>query len=483
MKLKIMKWASGMLLLTFSLSGVVFADDAELLSLVKGLQSQMKDMQKTINKQNDQIRELQTREPQVQIASGNGEAPVAAPMSDYEFNQRLDAATGGAQKWLKDLKFAGDVRLRYEAFHYGSGNPNETDDRNRFRYRLRFGWEKKFSDDIKIGFGLASGETGTAGTNGLNVDPTSTNSTLDNNFNFKQINIEKVYATYTPGFAAKRGILDKTEITAGKFNNPFEKGSSDMIWDRDVKPEGVFEKVDLKLLDTPDFGINGYATAGQFVLDEDSALGGDSNLYAFQFGVNPVIYTPLFDKPVDVLQAFSLYTYDNYADNSNFIIGGTSLARGNINIDGVATELDAGRFQVLEYYSELAVYPWNIPTRFHIDLAMNPADKANGNSVVNENQAFGGGVKLGGIVKKGDWEIGYQYKRIEANSVVGAFTDSDFGDGHIGKQGSVVKAGYALTDNLTLNSAMFFVDNLNHGTAGIIDQQQRRFQLDLVWKF
>lgn len=477
------------LLLTVLLPlGAVRADDGQLMSMVSQLQKQMAEMQKTISQQNDKIHNLEKREPQIQVAPSSGEAAKAAPMSDYDFNTMLDTATGGAQKWLKDLKLAGDLRLRYEGFNYGSGNPAETDSRNRYRYRLRLGFEKKFNDDMKIGFGLASGEGPTitsaaAGAAAVNSDPTSTNTTLDNLFNFKPIYIEKAYGTYTPKFLSKKGILDKTEITGGKFNNPFEKGSSDMIWDRDVKPEGVYEKLDWTLFNSENVTLGAYTTLGQFILDEDATNGGDSNLYAYQLGINPVIYTPFFERPVDILQAFSLYDYSDYARKNNFTIGGASLARGNPNLDNNSNELDAGKFKVFEYYSELAVYPGGLPTRFHFDLAGNLPSDVQPPSLVGEDTAFGLGVKLGGVVKKGDWELGYQYKHIAANAVVGAFNDSDFGDGHSGRAGSVIKGAYALTDSITLNSALFLVDNLNSGTGGIIDQHQRRFQLDLVWKF
>ena len=67
--------------------------------------------------------------------------------------------------------------------------------------------------------------------------------------------------------------------------------------------------------------------------------------------------------------------------------------------------------------------------------------------------------------------------------MAGAFSESDFGLGYAGKRGNAFKAGYAITDSISLNSAMFFVENVNPGTAGIVDQQQRRFQVDLSWKF
>ena len=469
----------------------VMADDAQLITLVNELQKQMVQMQKTIDQQSDKIRNIEKREPQIQVAGpSSAEAAKPVPMSDYDFNQMLDTATGGAQKWLKDLKFSGDLRLRYDGFNYGSGSPSVSDDRNRFRYRLRYGFEKTFNQDMKAGFEMASGEyptiAGTSlGSQAVHADPTAANTSFDNNFNFKPIYIERAYGTYTPHFLAKKGILNKTEITGGKMNNPFEKGSTDMIWDRDVKPEGVYEKADFKLLDTPDLKFNSYFTAGQFVLDEDASTGGDANLFAYQLGLNPVIYTSLFERPIDILQAFSYYGYPGYARKSNFIIGGTSLARGNANIDNNPAELDAGQFNVFESYSEVAIYPQGLPVRFHMDLAGNPSADPQDPSITggSENFAAGFGVKLGSVVKKGDWELGYQYKRIPANAVVGAFTDSDFGDGHADKAGSVIKAAYAITDAITLNGTMFFVHNLNAGTAGVIDQNQDRFQVDLSWKF
>jgi hypothetical protein len=487
MKPRVLKLASCLSLLAFFFaSGPAMADDAALFNMVKDMQEKMAEMQKTINQQNQKISQLERREPQIVSApSATGEAAGAAPMSDYEFNERLAAATGGANKWLKDLSFKGDLRLRYEAFNYDLDSAAETDDRNRFRYRLRFGWEKKFSEDMKVAFSLASGEN--TGTNGLNIDPTSTNTTFDNNFNFKVINVEKAYASYSPSFLRGYGPLKKTTIIAGKHDNKFEKGSSDMIWDRDVKPEGVTETMDFKFLDTGDFDLNGWATFGQFILDEDAATRGDANLFAYQIGLNPTIYTPFFDRPLDLTQALSLYDYNNYARNSNFIIGTTgNLGRGNANFDNVATELDAGKFKVIESYSELAVYPGGLPVRFHVDLAGNPAAEVNHEHTLqgeNEEFAYGFGIKLGGIVKKGDWETGYAYKHIGANAVVGAFNDSDFGDGHSGKAGHVFKGAYALTDTLSLGAAAIFVENLNAYSFGILGQKQRRFQVDLVWKF
>jgi len=468
------KLVGGVLAMLVAFSPASFADDAsgaQMTAMVNNMQKQMATMQKTIDAQNGKIRNLESRGP---VAAGGVAAEATPPMSDYEFNERLSASLGGANKWLKDLSFKGDVRLRYEAFNNTSGRtPSDTDDRNRFRYRLRFGWEKKFSEDLKVGFSLASGEP--QGTTGL-ADNVSTNTSFDNNFAFKPIFIEKVYASWNPAFL-RGGIVKKTNFTAGKFDNPFEKGSSDIIWDRDVKPEGVSEKVDFNFLDGENVDLTGFVTLGQMILDEDGTIGGDAELFAYQGGLNSVFYTPFMERPMEWLGAFSFYNYNDYAKHSNFTTGG---ARGNTNSDGNAAELDANTFKVVEVYNEIGFTPFGLPIRPYYDVATNVGAEG---PFADNNLAWALGTKIGGILKKGDWELSYAYKYIEPDAVVGNFNDSDFGaSGHAGHHGNVFKAAYALMDNVSLNFAAYFVNNLTTGTAGVNDESQQRFQTDLVWK-
>src|SRR3989338_1497292 len=155
------------LIVNLILASPAWADEAQMITMLNDLQKQMSQMQRVIDQQNEKIRNLEKKEPAVE-AAGPFTGEIVPPMSDKEFSERLSAATGGADKWLKDLKFGGDLRLRYEAFENHSGHPSEADDRNRFRYRLRYGFDKKFSDEFKIGFAMASGETaGTGNDSGL----------------------------------------------------------------------------------------------------------------------------------------------------------------------------------------------------------------------------------------------------------------------------------------------------------------------------
>jgi len=467
--MRFQKFISLLCALTLVLGGYAYADEsgvAQLNSTIDNLQKQIGQMRSMMDQMNQQIRDIEKREPQV-IVSKSGAA--VQPMTQKDFDKQLEASIGPASQWLKDLKFGGDMRLRYEGSHFNSGNPSETDDYNRFRIRLRYGFEKTFNPDMKVGFYMASGGT---------TDPTSTNTSFDGNFVNKSLQWDRAYATYTPSWAKEIGPIKKLEITGGKFKNPFEKGSSKIIWDTDVRPEGVYEKVDLDLIKTDGLEVGGYLTYGQFVLDEASGSSKqDAELFALQFGLNPKFDIGL-ERPVEWLSAFSWYNFNGYADNSDF----GSFARGNFNRDGDSTTLDAGDFNIIEIYNELLINPYaprlmpNLPVKVYYDVATNTATDL-------YDLAWALGMKLGSAKKKGQWQLGYEYRYIEPNAVVGAFADSDFGlTGHTDARGSVISGAYKLTDDLSLESTLFLTGHLS-SDAITRDEEKRMLQVDMVWKF
>jgi hypothetical protein len=488
MKKSILRMISLAMIALFAVSQTAFADEAQLMSMVSEMQKQMTDLQKTVAMQKSEISALKTQGPKITMAPGGVEAAPAMSEEDFtkQFDKNLKGKIGESDKWLKDLKFKGDLRLRYEAFANkgNSGATTERADRNRFRFRLRYGFEKKFSDDFKVGFRMATGSTS---------DPTSTNQTMTADFGYKGIFIDQAYATYTPNWA-NVGPISGAEVTAGKFKNPFEEGSSDLVWDRDVTPEGIYEKFNIKLLKTDNLDLGSYVTAGQFVLQENSnhsVTASDASLFAVQFGLEPALQTSLSDKPIKLKSAVSFYGYDNYANNNNWQGWGTN-DKGNPQVPTDTTELAARQFQLLEVYNELKFNVKGVPVSPYVDWVTNLGNHANQYTVPGsyDSHAWALGIKLGKLDKKGSWETSYAYKYIGRNSVTG-FADSDFNgdDDHVGKRGSVIKAGYGLTDYLSLNAAAFFVQNLNAPyTTGLAANQvykldQKRFQLDLSWKF
>lgn len=465
-------------------AGPVSADEAALMGMIQEMQAQMKQMQKIIVDQNEKLAQIEKRVPRIEMADpGPGEVRAGTKsMSDEEFKKRLNSAMGDATKWLKGLKFGGDLRLRYEGIYNHGANPD--DDRNRFRFRLRYGFDKIFNDQMKIGFAFATGENVSG--NGHNGDPVSANQTFGNLWNGKNIWINKAYASYAPKWA-KVGPVEGLEITAGKYLNPFERAASDMVFDRGIRPEGIYETANLKLWESRDVKVEGFVTAGQFVLQESATVGKDAEMFGFQAGINPVVATPFFEKPVNVLNAVSYYNYSNYSRNQNWYVDQSPAGVAWNKNNSVCNASDlCDDFRIIEYYGEVGIMAQGIQIRPFTDVTHN---NPSGRSMLDRD-AWSFGVKVGKAVKKGDWEASYQYKWIGADALP-AFNDTDFGyRGYGGSRGNVAKLGYKITDDMMVNFSGFFVRNLNIAsrinnlsTSSINSEIQSRFQVDLLWKF
>src|SRR5262245_45145141 len=84
---------------------------------------------------------------------------------DKNFTQARSAKSG-MPEWVTALKFSGDIRARYDGIYgYNSyidtntGFTNKFVNRNRFRYRLRFGATVTMFDNLEAGFKLPSADT------------------------------------------------------------------------------------------------------------------------------------------------------------------------------------------------------------------------------------------------------------------------------------------------------------------------------------
>ena len=454
---KFVTWTAGFLFLLV-LPGSLRADapvqaaSADLNARFQELQSQIAALQNQLAQQNKKHEtEIEELRRQIEIKgpekTSEGKAVYIPP-----------AGAGQMPKWLEGLEMGGDFRLRYEAF-----DQNEvTRDRNRFRYRLRWKVVKHVTENLDLGFRFITGST---------TDPTSPMQTLTGDFTFKNIFIDEAYAKYRPAFL-KEYIphLDKVEIGGGKTENPFYETSTSMVWDPDVRPEGVYETLVFGFFDGK---LKPFVNLGQFILQENATVA-DAELFGFQTGMkwNP----PGLPKTaeVKVTNALAYYDFSDFTRDSNFTTGGTSLAGGNTTLG--STNLAAGDFNVLQVYNDIQFRVRNLPVKVFGDFATNLHDQTPDPD--NRNVGYEYGLQLGQAKKKGDWEALYYYAYIEPNAVVGAFNESDLGVGHANKRGSVVKLGYKLTDYLKLGFGGYFVNNVTGA-----DDETRRFQTDIDWVF
>ncbi|MFC1737163.1 putative porin [Candidatus Hydrogenedentota bacterium] len=307
--------------------------------------------------------------------------------------------------WVKNVKVGGDFRYRHE---WQDMNNRRGGDRNRQRIRARFNIDAKVNDEWDLGFRLATG----------GADPLSTNQTLDMGFSTKGINLDRAFFDWHPK------TVPGLHVIGGKMANPFYKpGKSKLIWDGDLNPEGIV--INYK----GDRGL--FANVGGFYVEENSR-DADTSLWAAQVGMD----ADLCDA-VSFIGGVSYYHYGNVETRAPIFdptdsFGNTTNFFGNYNED----------YHLLEVFAELGTKIGDVPLKFYGDWVTNIA-AAHGDA-----SGWLAGMSLGKCKKPWSWEFKYDYRDVERNAVVGAFTDSDFGGGGTGHAGHTAGAGLQLSKNM-----------------------------------
>jgi hypothetical protein len=323
--------------------------------------------------------------------------------------------------WLKDLKFKGDLRLRYEGIY----NRTDKSDRHRGRFRLRLNFAKKLSDELDIILRLASGS-------GSGI--TSSNQTFDNYYSKKDVRIDRVYARYRPNW------LKGLELAGGKFPNPLVH--TDIIWDSDVNPEGVYEKYVFNITDS----FKPFFTLSQFFINEVDD-GSDTSLLAYQAGYNWDIAKGQWTL------AATLYDFKNLEPIFDDLTGNTG----------------EGGFNILNLTSFWRTKLFEKSFTLYGDYAKNTDSDDN-------DYAYAFGFVLGRIKNRGDWSFGYKYARIEPDAVYGRFADSNFGGSN--RYGSKFSIRYKFHPLMTFAATAWITESLRGPEDDLTD-----IALDLIFNF
>jgi hypothetical protein len=350
--------------------------------------------------------------------------------------------------WTKRIKWSGDFRYRHESIDQETdSNVRWKDGRNRHRFRARLMLEAILNDEWDLGFRLASGDPDS---------PTSTNQTMDNGFSSKDIWLDLAYFDYHP--AAVNGL----NVYGGKIKNPFYKvGKNQLIFDGDVNPEGLAFVLERPINDRDTIRFTG----GGFWVDEGSGDGGDPSLFGAQ-----VLIKHQVGNPDTVIVGASYYDYGNIKGRGNLWDGATSFL-GNSNAGGVYTQ----DYDLLEVFGEYQTKCGDRPVSFYGNWVHNTA------ATTGEDT----GWLVGGTYNKakdpGSWQFSYAYRDLEADAVVGLFSDSDFIGGGTDGKGHVFGFAYQVKKNVQA-ALTYFLNEDRANTAGR-DFDYHRLQADLKFKF
>jgi cell division protein FtsB len=406
--------------------------------------------------------------------------------SQAQTKKTVDETTATAEKTAdvvaqekSRLSFAGDVRYRNESFDVEYVDRNRQRDRIRARVNANF----RVNDTVTGQIGLSTGST----------DPRSGNQTLTDQNARKDFDLDVAYLTWAPNAHWK--------FTAGKQRYPWQRTGA-FFYDGDVNPEGIA----INYATGNFFASTFYDWLAERALSFSAPTG--TNTDSIMFGAQVGYRIPLNDSTKLTIAG----TYFNFegVQGYNPFFGGSSFGNTTTTSTAVCSRtLAAGTacllsdFDIVEGFADLTTSLAGRPLRFFVDYAQNM--EAEVNPAVGEklDTALGAGISYGAAsAAKGTWEFGVTYQQVEKDALFGQLVDSDFGDGNTDTNGYVLRGGYTVARNWTLNASLFLNDLSNdvpqsvtvfnettpapydtRVISGINDRDYKRLQLDLNFKF
>lgn len=345
--------------------------------------------------------------------------------------------------WAERTVIKGDLRYRHE---YIDDKSSTSIPRNRNRIRLRLGLYSKVQDDLDVGIRLATSEASTAEDG---ADPRSTNQTLTNAFTKKSIWLDLAYADWHPMdiFGLNTEGL---HVIAGKMENPFyTAGKEQLIFDSDLTPEGGALKYEKKF---SSLNLKLFGNIGGFWVQERSG-DVDTSLWGFQGGFKQ----KLFGEALEITGGLSFYTFGSIEDQRTLYTSTNSSGNTFYYFGaGPAREYQKG-YDIVNPFIEGKFKVFNMPVAVYADLA--------NNATANDNFGALVGFKLNSAKEPNTWEAFYNYRDVEPDAVVGAFTDSDFANGLTGSKGHKMGFKYQVTKNVDVGTTLILSQIDMHAQA------------------
>ena len=377
-----------------------------------------------------EIAALSARLERLEQAGGAaGAAPAAAPAATAAAPRVVEEPRVAAAV-APNIRFSGDLRYRHEAI-----NEEGSTERERQRIRARFGVTADVAEHVRVGLTLATG----------NDDPVSANQSLDTGFSRKAIGVDRAFFSWA--------ATEQLTFTGGKMANPFYRpGNHHLIYDNDLNPEGLALRYSR---------ANWFANyAGLWV--EERAAADDSIMLGGQVG-----YRHALDGGTRITAGVGYYDYRATQSQTPFWDG---AAAGN-RVDAAGHYLND--FNIAQLFGELNLKAGERPLTLFADYALNTeAD--------DFDAGYALGAALGEVTGPGTWRIGYAYQDLEADAVIGTFTDSDWSGGGTDGRGHVVEFNYGFRDRLVFGFRYFLNDRaINAGN----EHDYNRLQADVQFNY
>jgi len=351
-------------------------------------------------------------------------------------------------KWIENVKISGDFRYRHEHLDEQQSNGRWDDGVDRDRIRARLILEAIINDEWDVVFRIASGS---------DKSPISTNQDLEDAFSKKDLWLDLAYFTWHP--EAHEGL----NVFGGKMKNVFYRaGKNELVFDSDLNPEGIAAQHVTSLSKIDQLFLNG----GGFWVDENGS-GVDTSLWGAQ-----AYWKHTIGNPEYLLAGASYYDYGNLQGRSNLAgtWGPSTSFFGNTNSGGVYSS----DYDIFETFGEYGFECAGLPLAVFGSWVQNIAASS------SQDTGWLVGGKLNKAKAPGSWELSYDYRDLEADAVVGGFTESDFLGSRTDSKGHKFGFKYQLAKNVQAGLIYYHLEDISNSS---LERDYRRLQTDLIFKF
>lgn len=352
----------------------------------------------------------------------------------------------GVPAWLSNVTFKGDLRYRHEQI-----DQQYATRRGRDRLRMRAGFVARVNDTVQAEVVLATSEGN---------DPRSSNQTLTGANSRKDIFLDLAYVEWQP--------VSGWKITAGKMKFPWLRPGQSVLFDSDVNPEGLAAA----------WTHDDFLVSAWYQIVQERASASESKLGGVQLGWKPAL------GPGKLTVAAGLFDFMDVRLRAPFHGGNAygNTTTGTGCRDG-ATQCLASDYNLIEVLAEYVIPVAGRPLAFHADYFVNEA------AATPHDRAWSAGLQYGRAAEPRSWELGYFLQRAEKDAVFAQYTDSDVGAGNTDYQAHMLRAGYALARNWTVNLTWQLAEtNLDQpvtvdGVGLVEGRDYNRVQLDMNFRF
>lgn len=328
------------------------------------------------------------------------------------------------------------LRLRFDATEFETDEGDT--DRIRYRLRARLGATHEFNDHLSLGVRSSTGSQ----------EPTSSQVDFGDEWEGFLYKLDQIYARYAP--------TRSTTFWAGQIPNPIVE--ADLLWDKDVNPQGLGEQFTWSVSDETELFLN----AGQFLLDhfwEDT----EPKVMIGQVGT-----TWKNASDIEVRTALAYYDYLQVEGKRVPFQRDTNSRRpdGSLLYD----------FNVLAFFGELETSVplpliGSTPLRITLEGSENLA-------AAHAGTGFKADVRLGRDKRRGDLSLLYSYEWLERDATLDSLSESSWHSQRVNFSGHRLSGRYYVLNRLYLNLTLRMMSAID----GPKDDQ-KQLNLDLGWEF